>query len=821
MDYPVSEQATYKQETDMIYGDHTYASQSGAIPLNVTASPQGNGQHASQSGAIALNVTASSLVPQGNGQSASQSGAIPLNVTASPLVPQGNGQCASQSGAIPLNITASPQVPQGNGQSASQRRSIPLNITASPLKPQGDRQQQVRTKNTVIPVNIVTKKVGPDGKLQQCIIQAGLFSSGDGSNPVLKSLSTGAVASVCEPKTEPVAESANRFKCEMCGKIFVRHFQLGVHYAVYHKIKCADKRNKPVVTENNQPMQQEADCQNQAIDSDFENDDNETEQGDNSEYNLLRDDMDEDNSGNLSPDPYHLGSINSWEEVPDEATLVTDDWNVDSIVTLDNTNMYVCWICGLNVEEKKEFIEHGIVEHKTRQPFKCHVCGELYLYPKNLRHHYKSAHDGYVRSCVLCNLEFTDMGVYNTHIHYHHKAKDDYWCSVCRKNFTSSHELSAHKKEHFQKDKEGNDIFQCKLCNKKYFAMAYLTKHIADHYEPNFTCKVCNRPFRCREGYMTHMYRHTGETPYRCDQCEAQFINPNYLKAHKEKHITEEKYACEKCAKKFKTVRSMKLHLRTRHKRDKPGAASEESHLCSQCGKTMKSSQAYHEHMKRHGHQDKDDWPATCERCGKGFNYQCDLTKHMKYHMNNKSMVYQCGVCALEFPSQGRCDAHTKEHGLAKCSRCKDWFQSLEELNNHKQQEHASVKCVRCKQWFPNVEELHIHRKQEHPSVKCSLCKQWFPNVDELNKHRKQTHPGVRCAMCKKWFQNLRELRCHKIQKHADAKSKCHSCKQWFPNLDALRMHKKQMHPRSVSKRKNEAKPLIGNQVFFEDLYFQ
>lgn len=116
-----------------------------------------------------------------------------------------------------------------------------------------------------------------------------------------------------------------------------------------------------------------------------------------------------------------------------------------------------------------------------------------------------------------------------------------------------------------------------------------------------------------------------------------------------------------------------------------------------------------------------------CEICGKYFKFQSRMLQHVKVHDKTKSrrvkkrQLFMCNI--------------------GECNKC---FQSITNLNNHKQthSEDRKFKCEVCGASYKTKDVLHKHKKihQNLPDFQCDMCEKKFRNKVSIYRHMKIDH---------------------------------------------------------------------------------
>ncbi|KAL1517339.1 hypothetical protein ABEB36_001114 [Hypothenemus hampei] len=187
------------------------------------------------------------------------------------------------------------------------------------------------------------------------------------------------------------------------------------------------------------------------------------------------------------------------------------------------------------------------------------------------------------------------------------------------------------------------------------------------------------------------------------------------------------------------------------------------------------------------------------------FNY----TQPKYKDLNGKSVrVFECGICGREFNHQYTLMRHLPTHTDERkfhCHICGKAFRQMSTLSQHKAI-HSSARpytCQVCNKNFNRVSTLISHSKT-HTGVKphcCHICNKSFHQKGNLRNHI-FTHTNERpykCDVCGKGFNQMSNLMCHKMKAHQNIgdgvpKYQCKTCgEEYFKRIN-LRQHEQFKH---------------------------
>ena len=212
---------------------------------------------------------------------------------------------------------------------------------------------------------------------------------------------------------------------------------------------------------------------------------------------------------------------------------------------------YKCNFCEKSFkidDELKVHVKH-IHTHPELYKEKCDICGkELNL--ESMKYHMKAVHSRRDIKCPECEETFTIDRLLRGHIDRMHNPmrQRTFKCSECDKAFYQSGDLRNHKRYiHNPKD---NKKYYCEPCDKSFVQPGGLYIHNQSmHQTKQFKCEYCDKSFGLKVILKRHMYRHTGEMPFKCNQskCKQSFKSPGELKSHSLMHAEGRPYRCPTC----------------------------------------------------------------------------------------------------------------------------------------------------------------------------------------------------------------------------------------------------------------------------------
>lgn len=139
------------------------------------------------------------------------------------------------------------------------------------------------------------------------------------------------------------------------------------------------------------------------------------------------------------------------------------------------------------------------------KPVECDIChsrfkSEVYLKIHQVRHSQVRNHE-----CGECNKAFYTKTELNFHKRNIHSDDKPFKCNQCEKEYVKKSQLETHMRSH--KDSKGK--FKCTDCPLSFATHKKLTSHIkTDHTVESYECEHCNKQFRLKHSYNTHLKSH-------------------------------------------------------------------------------------------------------------------------------------------------------------------------------------------------------------------------------------------------------------------------------------------------------------------------
>lgn len=288
--------------------------------------------------------------------------------------------------------------------------------------------------------------------------------------------------------------------------------------------------------------------------------------------------------------------------------------------------------------------------------------------------------------------------------------------------------------------------------------------------------------------------------------------------ANKEKHegmtsaIFKSRTNGRKLAK--EPTKPAKQRLKTKRKTDKPTKYDQEKELsinflCSVCGKVFDSQRQLSRHLKIHS----DKRSHSCKDCGKSFREAGTLRTH---YLSHNTEALPCQECGKMLKNELTLRIHMRTHNQGIrfiCDVCGKSFKRAVSLKAH-QTVHmpggSQFKCIVCGRDCRTKEYLEVHMKRTHSNdsrtkrYQCSACDKYFKWEKTMELHAAIQH-GIgknveelpACEMCGKRFAHISMVKAHMV-KHNDQRDYCcDTCGATFKTKVTLDCHVNVVHSES------------------------
>nr|XP_029733245.1 transcription factor grauzone-like [Aedes albopictus] len=284
-----------------------------------------------------------------------------------------------------------------------------------------------------------------------------------------------------------------------------------------------------------------------------------------------------------------------------------------------------------------------------------------------------------------------------------------YNCNECSVQFECYISMRRH-----MIDVHGKAYIMC--CGVQYTSRYLLFQHVQAVLNPEaFKCKLCDRSYTLRTGYVRHMHRrHPNNDPFRCDQCPKRFPSADLLNRHTANHnrFTHKIIKCHICGQRFGRKLRLREHMIAVHEKTAV-------YVCEICSKSFTRLEMFKEHQMTH--------EFTAEELKK----QCPICK--RWQKNERLW-------------KNHVDRH-KGDGARQCDQCDFVSINSSALKRHIERMHdkkMDCPCEVCGKVYANPKTLKEHVANSHtkePLYQCRFCEETFFTSSPMYKHRKKAHP--------------------------------------------------------------------------------
>ncbi|XP_068625809.1 zinc finger protein ZFP2-like isoform X11 [Battus philenor] len=239
---------------------------------------------------------------------------------------------------------------------------------------------------------------------------------------------------------------------------------------------------------------------------------------------------------------------------------------------------------------------------------------------------------------------------------------------------------------------------KCRLCGQPFSDLNTIRQHLEVEHNKQFyasnngmieykmapkmgllACHICEKTFHNFALLKSHMNFHVGKVV--CEDCGIGFLNQYLLLQHKETHQYST-VKCVHCEKAFFKKAQLKYHVNVVHK----GKTGVKIKRCDHCSQTFKERYSLLSHLKKvHGVVKK----LSCHVCKTEFTTRRALTEHTtKYHTEK----YKCEICGKRFEIESKLKKHMRVHSSEKnfiCAICNNAYKCKFSLMKHLRKHNA------------------------------------------------------------------------------------------------------------------------------------
>eukprot|EP00058_Branchiostoma_floridae_P001063 XP_002586551.1 hypothetical protein BRAFLDRAFT_106333 [Branchiostoma floridae] len=316
--------------------------------------------------------------------------------------------------------------------------------------------------------------------------------------------------------------------------------------------------------------------------------------------------------------------------------------------------------------------------------------------------------------------------------------------------------------------------------------------HTSSSEQGYYKCKECDASFKYssqRSMHMKQVHGPPGSSGALCEQCGYKAPTQHALKLHIYKHTGERPYKCTLCAFSARKPSIVKRHVTISH----PG---KNSYKCAHCSHFAKTKSLLRKHEDAHKAQHVHKCPV--QSCPISSNDRNELIAHLA-RSHKKSQQYSCPECDHKTYLLRELKEHMKTFGhekTYKCDKCEFSAKTYPRLRNHKRGHNANkkYKCDKCgfSSAFKAVVLNHTAKVHGDNAFQCPHCEFNADTQDDLSIHLGKHSNRVTCDMCGYIAKTKERLEQH-IDEHSAANKlfgcTTHGCNFVTPDQQCLVRH--------------------------------
>ncbi|XP_062594504.1 zinc finger protein 569-like [Saccostrea cucullata] len=469
---------------------------------------------------------------------------------------------------------------------------------------------------------------------------------------------------------------------------------------------------------------------------------------------------------------------------------------------------YTCGVCTEVFKTRKEFNDH-MKTHKKDQDEERKTTHDIVYHEleKIIVKKIDSKNGKVLVECDVCGKNLS-MNSIHKHKKIHNGELKMLSCSVCEKEFTSSHNLQRHMNTVHMNKKS----YCCEHCGKLFAEKATMLYHKYTQHAKN-ACKTCGLSFDSKSQLHKHecyavLYDNGSKKPlYGCTKCKKYFVHKCKLHRHMKNHIDS--------GPKLLSARSKRLLAKFKNQETD--------------GNNETEDKTYDEEGRRDFSSDSNEDDNNA--CNSREDRQDDMKIHQK-NLNTESEMHP-DLPLFQEPNKIAVKKIDPENGLVlvECDICGKTL-SINSIQNHKKRHSVHMqndfKCSFCEKVMSNLHNLRRHISAVHMNEKtfcCEYCGRLFKEKSSMTYHVNSQHSEVFCKSCGLSFENefnLQEHECLAVMNETGEKRNrfgCKKCEKGFSQRYKLHRHLwKHVGPKKISaKSKRLIEKLQNEEMEYED----